>query len=272
MPKRLLIAVLLILLSLFFLKSPIQSQTSGATIMGRILYSGTPPHPGLVSMAKDPNCLKINAGKKTFEDKLIVGPGGVIKNAFVHLKTGVPKKNYPAPAQPIVLDQKGCMYAPRIQGAVLGQVLKVTNSDQTLHNIHSLSAKYLLNVAQPVAGMVYDLPLKTEEVMLALKCEIHTWMEAYVGVIPHPFFSVSSAAGTYEIRNVPPGAYTVQAWHDQLGAQTKDVQVAAGQTVTVDFTFTPKSIADLHPGFVRQVVLVDTLPSMTLKTVSSGSR
>jgi hypothetical protein len=245
---------------------PVTGQSAGGTILGKVLYAGTPPKPGLLSMAKDPNCLKINAGKKTFEDKLVVGAGGMVKNVFVHLKTGVPRKNYPAPAQQISLDQKGCMYMPRVQGAVVGQTLKIVNSDQTLHNIHSMSPKYLLNIAQPVAGMTYDMALKSEEVMLLLKCEIHTWMEAYIGVVPHPYFAVTSATGTYEIKNVPPGKYTVQAWHDQLGAQTLEVQVSAGQTATADFTLIPGK-ASLDQGFEKELVLVDSLPSDTIRLV-----
>src|SRR5580765_228026 len=116
MRKFVLFTVVIFILALFvFQKSPIESQNAGGAITGKITYAGAPPKPALLSMAKDPNCLKINAGKKTFEDKLIVGASGELKNAFISIKSGLPKKTYPAPAQPITLNQKGCMYSPRVQ-------------------------------------------------------------------------------------------------------------------------------------------------------------
>src|SRR5215203_3743057 len=117
MLRRISLIFLVLSLTLLF-HSTAHVQTSGGTIQGRILYSGEPPRPSLISMAKDPNCLKINAGKKTFEDSLVVSPSRQIKNAFIHLKAGLAKKSYPATTPPPSLDQKGCSYSPRVQGAV----------------------------------------------------------------------------------------------------------------------------------------------------------
>jgi plastocyanin len=238
---------LLFFLILFSALAQIEAQTNG-TIRGKIVYGGSAPRPPLISMAKDPNCLKINAGKKIFDDTFMTGPGNSVQNVFVHLKSGLAQKSYPPPSQPVVLDQKGCTYAPRVQGAMVGQTLKIQNSDQTLHNIHSQSQEYLLNIAQPIAGMTYSLPLKTEAVMLIFKCQIHQWMLGYIGVLPHPFFSVSDTSGNYQLKNIPPGRYDVQAWHEQLGTLVQNVQVSPGQTVTLDFTFLPKNAA-MDPGY-----------------------
>jgi len=237
---------------------------SGGTIRGKIVFAGTPARSNLISMAKDPNCLKINAGKKVFEEALKLGTSNIVQNVFVHLKTGVPNQRYSPPADALVLDQKGCLYSPRVQGAVVGQNLKILNSDQTLHNIHSQSPKYLLNIAQPIAGMTYNLPLKTEEVMLQFKCQIHQWMIAYIGVLPHPFFAVSDASGAYEIKNVPAGKYEVQAWHEQLGTLVQSIEVKSGQAVTLDFTYGPK-VATLSPGFVYQEVSIDAPAEVILQ-------
>jgi hypothetical protein len=234
----------------------LQGQTNGGTIRGRIVFGGSPPRPPLISMAKDPNCLKINAGKKIFDDTLITAAGNTVQNVFVHIKSGLQRTSYPPSSKFVQLDQKGCIYTPRVQGAMIGQTLKIVNSDQTLHNIHSQSPEYLLNIAQPIAGMVYNLPLKSQAVMLILKCQIHQWMLGYVGVLSHPFYGVSDSAGSYEIKNIPPGRYEVQAWHEQLGTMVQSVQVRAGATITLDFTYLPKT-ASLDPGFRFQEVYID---------------
>ena len=243
----------------------LEGQRAGGTIQGKIQYAGAAPKGGLISMAKDPNCLKINAGKKVFQETLIVNPNNTIRNVFVHIKSGLPKKSYPAPAQAVTLEQKGCIYNPRVQGALVGQSLKIINNDQTLHNVHSQSPAYLVNVAQPIAGMTYDVPLKTEEVMLIFKCEIHPWMASYVGVLAHPFYSVSTATGTYEIRDVPPGKYVLQAWQEQLGALTQPVEVTPGGVATADFTFTSKESAQNSPGFQLQEVEIHDNGSPVLR-------
>ena len=126
-----------------------------------------------------------------------------------------------------------------MQGARVGQTIEVKNSDATLHNIHSMSTKGNdFNVGQPLAGMVYKYPLKTEEVLLHVKCDVHSWMTGYVGVMSHPYFAVSDATGAFTIANVPAGKQTVQVWHEQYGALTQTVDVKAGGTTTVEFAYT----------------------------------
>ena len=251
MLKRCFITTIIFLVCLSAIVN-LHGQNIGGTIQGKIQYSGPPVKTALISMAKDPNCLKINAGKKMFQESLVLNSNGTVKNVFVHIKSGLGKRNFPAPSQPVTLDQQGCVYSPRVQGAMVGQSLKIVNNDPTLHNVHSQSPAYLVNVAQPIAGMSYDVSLKTEEVMLVFRCEIHPWMLSYIGVLTHPFYSVSNASGTFEIKNVPPGKYVLQAWHEQLGALTQDVQVTAGGVATADFTYTAKNSAELSPGFKLQ--------------------
>jgi hypothetical protein len=137
-----------------------------------------------------------------------------------------------------VIDQRGCMYHPRIQGARVGQTLEVRNSDSTLHNIHSLSTKgNNFNTGQPVAGMVFKYPLKSEEVMLHVKCDVHPWMTGYLGVVSHPYFAVTDASGAFRIPNVPPGKYTIVAWHEQYGPITQTIEVKAGAAADVNFAY-----------------------------------
>ena len=158
-------------------------------------------------------------------------------HATVHLQGTFPQS--PAPSTSIVIDQQGCVYYPRIQGARVGQTLEVKNSDATLHNIHSMSTKGMdFNVGQPLAGMVYKYQLKTEEMMLHVKCDVHSWMTGYVGVVSHPYFAVTDATGTFTIANVPLGKHTLRVWHEQYGALTQTVDVKAGGATTVEFAYT----------------------------------
>jgi plastocyanin len=188
-------------------------------------------------MGADPNCLKINAGKRVVQQTVIRAPDGGLLNAFVNVKGSFPQAAVP-PAS-AVIDQQGCVYHPRVQGVRVGQTLEVKNSDATLHNIHSMSTKGSdFNVGQPLAGMVYKYQLKADEVMLHVKCDVHSWMTGYIGVVPHPYFAVTDAAGAFTIANVPSGKQALQVWHEQYGALTQTVDVKAGGTTTVEFAYT----------------------------------
>jgi plastocyanin len=214
----------------------ISAQSSG-TIDGHVKLTGTPPPNVVIKMGADPSCLKINAGKRVVDQTVVRAPDGGLLNVFVNVKGSFPQRAAsPASA---VIDQQGCVYHPRVQGARVGQTLEVKNSDATLHNIHSMSTKGNdFNVGQPLAGMVYKYPLKTEDVMLHVRCDVHSWMTGYVGVVSHPYFAVTDAAGAFTIANVPAGKQTVQVWHEQYGALTQLVNVKAGGTTTVEFAYT----------------------------------
>jgi plastocyanin len=180
------------------------SAQSGGTIEGHVKLTGTPPPNEVIKMGADPNCLKINAGKRVVQQTVVRASDGGLMNVFVNVKGSFPQvAASPAPA---VIDQQGCVYHPRVQGARVGQTLEVKNSDATLHNIHSMSTKGIdFNVGQPLAGMVYKYQLKTEEVMLHVKCDVHSWMTGYIGVVSHPYFAVTDATGAFTIANAPAG-------------------------------------------------------------------
>lgn len=230
---------------------------AGGTITGKVNFTGTASPNRLIQMGADPNCLKINAGKKVYQEVVVVNPNKTLKNVFVHIKSGLEGKTFSPPKEPALIDQQGCIYHPRVTGVMLGQTLRVKNSDPTLHNVHAWSQKgNSFNVAQPVQGMTNDFQLKAEEVMLQIKCDVHPWMIGYVGVVPHPFFAVTGDEGTFTIQNVPPGKYVLQAWHEKYGALTQNVEVKAGVTVTVEFTYTGTEKAELNPGFILQELKV----------------
>ena len=210
---------------------------TGGTLVGHVTLTTAPPPNRTIPMGADLKCLEINAGKRVEQETVLRDADGGLRNVFVSVQGAFPQAP-PAPAEPVTIDQQGCVYKPRIQGARVGQTLLVRNDDDTLHNIHSLSTRgNAFNTGQPKAGLVFKIPLKSEEVMLHVRCDVHPWMTGYIGVVSHPYFAVSGAGGAFTIANVPPGRYTVQAWHERYGATTRDVEVKPGAATTVDFAY-----------------------------------
>jgi plastocyanin len=214
------------------------AAAGGGTIKGHVRLQGKPAANPLIRMGMDPKCAQLNKGRRRAQEIVMVGADGGLANAFVKL-TGTVAAAPAVSAAPVTLDQTGCIYVPRVLGARVGQTLQIRNSDEVLHNLHSLSPKAnAFNVSQPKAGMVYEVKLKDEDAMLRLKCDIHGWMTAFIGVVNHPYFAVSGAAGEFEIRDVPAGSHPIRVWHEAYGELTQTVRVAAGGTATVDFNYT----------------------------------
>ena len=213
-----------------------QSANVG-TIKGRVRLTGKPPGNAVIRMRLDPMCTRINAGKRVLQESAVTSADGGLANVFVRVQGSFAET--PVPAQPVDIDQRGCIYTPRVVGARVGQTLQVRNSDSLLHNVHSLSAKGNgFNVGQPLAGMTYKFQLKDEEIMLRLSCDVHRWMTAYIGVVSHPYFAVSGNEGMFEIANVPVGNYTIQAWHELYGDLKQQVRVSPGAATTIGFAYT----------------------------------
>lgn len=229
------------LVSLGFL---VPQPASAAGIDGTVRFTGTPPPNALIRMGADPNCLQANAGKRVTQETVVVNSNGTLKNVFVRLTGSVP--GAPAPAQPVVVDQKGCVYHPRVVGARVGQALQVTNSDDTLHNIHSHGGD-VFNVGQPRAGVKSNFTLKSEGVLF-LRCDVHPWMTGYVGVVSHPYFAVTGDDGAFHLANVPPGRYTLEAWHERFGILTQPVEVTASGSAKAEFAYTGTEKAPPAPA------------------------
>jgi plastocyanin len=215
--------------------SPVAGQGGGGTIVGHVHYMGPTPINALIRMGADPRCNKLYVGKRPTLQTFVVGADGAMANVLVDLEGSFP--GTPVPTTPVVLSQKDCMYAPRVLGARIGQTLQVTNQDPTVHNVHSLSkAGNDFNTTQLIKGPLFEYKLKAGEI-LRITCDYHTWMTAYIGIVDNPYFAVSGTDGTFTINNVPAGKQTVKAWHEVMGTQTQMVDVQAGKTTTVDFTF-----------------------------------
>lgn len=209
-----------------------EAPTGGGTIHGFVTFKGTPPAPTPITPGTDPNCEGM-----ALEEQPVRVTDGKLANVLVRVLGEVPGQSAPPPNAMVVVDQNRCQYLPRVQGAVIGQPLVLMNSDQTLHNVRGMAGgKQLFNVTQP--------PLKTKEAqppkdtdVVSLKCDIHPWMKAFVVMNSNPFFVTSGEDGAFTLRGVPPGTYTLEAWHETLGTRTAQVTVKEGQDAEVSFEF-----------------------------------
>ena len=217
--------------------APATVDTANAgTVTGKVTFAGTPPAPTPIKLSSDPYCQKANPGLATETE--VVGKDGAVENVFIYVKDGLGNQTFPAPAEPVTLDQKGCHYTPHVLGIQVGQPLQIINSDDTLHNIHGLpKANKEFNQGQPIQGMKMTHTFSTKEVMIPFKCDVHGWMIAWIGVLDHPFYAVTTADGTFSLKGLPPGTYTIEAWHEKLGTQTQTITVGPKETKDVAFTF-----------------------------------
>ncbi|MDA1184849.1 MAG: carboxypeptidase regulatory-like domain-containing protein [Acidobacteria bacterium] len=217
------------------LTNPVDPATAG-NIVGRISFDGPLPQPAVVRMDSDPNCVQL--GVTITDETLVVGSDGALQNVFVYVKDGLGDLRFPIPSTPFVLDQEGCRYVPHVVGVQVGQSVEILNSDPTLHNVHAIpSTNQEFNTGQPLPGMRHTHQFTTAEVMVPFKCDVHPWMYAYVGVVDHPFFAVTGADGSFRLEGLPPGTYTIEAWHETLGARTQTVTIGEQETGDIAFLF-----------------------------------
>lgn len=208
-------------------------------VSGKVSFEGTAPKATLLRMDADKVCKAAHKDPQKSEE-VVVNSNNTLKNVLVYVKDGLGNKKFDAPSKKLTFDQKGCMYSPHVMGIQTGQELEVLNSDPTLHNVHSLSKDNAqFNVAQPKQGMKLSKKFDKPEVF-KVKCEVHTWMGAYMGVFSHPFFAVTGDDGSFTLAKLPAGDYTIEAWHEKYPAQTAKVKVDAAGKTTVDFKFTAK--------------------------------
>jgi plastocyanin len=216
-------------------ENPVDPATAGR-ITGRVTFAGTAPALPALRMDSDPNCAQ--QGATAPGESVVLGADGALQNVFVYVKDGLGSLRFPVPSTAVVLDQKGCRYVPHVLGAQVGQRVEIVNSDPTLHNIHAVPmSNREFNTGQPIPGMKHTHQFTAREVMVPFKCDVHPWMRAYIGVLDHPFFAVTSANGSFELKGLPPGTYTVEAWHETLGSQTQMVTIGAKETGTAEFSF-----------------------------------
>ena len=208
-------------------------------IEGRVLLAGQAPANPIIRMGADPKCSRQSSGRRAVQQYVLRSADGGLANAFVDLQ-GTFAATKPS-ADLVTLDQRGCLFAPRVFGMHVGQTLRIRNSDPLLHNVHSLSTRgNTFNVSQPQAGMIYKVALKNPDVIMRVKCDVHSWMTAYIGVEPHPYFATSGEQGTFRIADVPAGRYSIRTWHERYGQLMQPVSVHAGKTTTIALEYTGK--------------------------------
>jgi plastocyanin len=232
--QRAAFAALMVLLCL-----PMVSAGPGvASVHGKVILNGQPVNPKTINMVSEPSCAKLYSHPPTTEE-IVTGLGGALQNVVVYVSAGAPPENA-VPNQPVTLDQRACRYAPHVLALQTKQVLQVVNNDHVLHNIHPLpSANREWNKAEPPGGAPLTESFAREEI-IPIKCNIHPWMRGYIAVLKTSEFAVTREDGAFALNNLPPGKYTITAWHESLGTQSQEVVIGGTETKEISFVFKSK--------------------------------
>lgn len=211
---------------------------AASSITGTVTFGGKAPALKPITMDADPACAKMHSAPVPNE-MLLLGSGNAMGNILVWVSKGLPEgKTWPAPKTPAVLDQKGCQYVPHVMGIMVGQAYRILNSDGILHNVHALP-KINRGFNRPMPATVKESTAtfdKPEDVF-QIKCDVHPWMSAYVGVFTHPYFSVTGTDGKFTLSGLDPGTYEITTWHERLGTQKMSVTVGANETKVQDVKY-----------------------------------
>ncbi len=205
-------------------------------VKGVVKFGGTAPKPKRVDMSADPTCARQYPGP-ILAQEVMTDSKGDLQNVIVYVGEGLGDRTFDAPTEPVTVEQKGCMYQPHVLAVRANQPLHVVNDDPTSHNIHPTPANNReWNKAEPPGSSV-DEAFAREEIAIPVKCNLHPWMHGYIAVFKHPYFAVTGKDGSFDLRSLPPGTYTIKAWHEKLGTATQTVTVGAHETKEISFVF-----------------------------------
>jgi len=203
------------------------------SLAGKVTYTGTAPKAEQLKMDADPVCKKAHASIPS--ESYVVAADGGLKNVFIYVKEGLEGQKF-SPKGEVELDQIGCQYKPHVIGAMVGQKIEIVNSDDTLHNVHPLPKENReWNLAMPFKGQKVKKSFRKPEIGIPVSCNVHSWMKSYICVVDNPYFAVSGDDGSFTIKDLPDGEYTIAAWQEEMGEKTAKVTVS-GDTTT-SFTF-----------------------------------
>ncbi|HUI65975.1 MAG TPA: carboxypeptidase regulatory-like domain-containing protein [Bacteroidota bacterium] len=208
-------------------------------VSGKVTFLGTPPKPVRLMITGDAVCLRSHKSPLYGED-VVVNPNGTLKNVVISVKEGLAGKTFTPPSNHVLLEQRGCQYIPHVVVLQVRQSLDVVNDDATLHNVHGLASENPpFNFAQVKQGQRQAKTFDRAEIF-RVKCDVHSWMAAYICVLDNPYFAVTGDDGSYTLKNLPPGDYTLEAWHEKYGTQMIKVKVGGGGKIKADFSFPGK--------------------------------
>ncbi len=208
----------------------------GATVKGMVKVEGTLSRPKSINMAADPSCSKLHSGPVLTGDVMADSKGG-LQNVIVFVSDGLGDRTFAPPSEPAVIEQKGCLYEPHVVALRANQPLQVVNADPTTHNIHPMPVNNREWNRAELPGSTMKEAFSREEIAIPVKCNIHPWMRGYVAVFNHPYFTVTGKDGSFDLSNLPPGTYTLKAWHEKLGTATQQVTVGGNESKSIEFTF-----------------------------------
>jgi len=211
-------------------------STTGS-ITGKVVLDGTPPPPKTIDMGAEVACQKAYSTPAVFPE-IVTGPHGSLANVAVYVKSGLGNYKFDVPKDPVVLAQEGCMYDPHVLALMVGQPLQVVNDDPVLHNIHVVARENHSWNRSETAGMEpFEETFSHPELAVVIKCNVHPWMRAFAFIFDHPYFDVTTKTGAFDLKNLPPGTYTIEAWQEKYGAQDQTVTIGPKESKAITFTF-----------------------------------
>ncbi|MGA3293131.1 MAG: carboxypeptidase regulatory-like domain-containing protein [Candidatus Acidiferrales bacterium] len=218
----------------------VDSATAG-TITGTVKLEGTPPQFRPIDMSAEPVCVQANP-TPVVPPVVVLGDRSALANVVVYIKSGLGQYRYDQPKEPAVLDQQGCMYIPRVLAFRTNQLISIKNTDPTTHNVHPVPRDNKpWNRSLPAGAEPFVTSFPRPELAIPVACNIHPWMRAFLFVFDNPYFAVTTKSGSFDLSSLPPGTYTIEAWHERFGVLDQTVTLGPKETKSVSFTFNAAS-------------------------------